>query len=178
MNQTAGPPKERPCCGEAPDRRAFHTRLTLALSGVIGALMVTPGLGFVLAPLFRSRVQKWRSVGKLEDFKPGATVLVEFEDPSPEPWAGTTAKTGAWLRRAGESEFIAFSINCRHLGCPVRWVETASLFMCPCHGGVYYSNGDVAGGPPPEPLARYQVRVRDGVVEILTAAVPLTTTPI
>ena len=91
------------------------------------------------------------------DFEIGSTVLVNYEDPSPEPWAGVTAKTGAWLRRVSQKEFIAFSINCRHLGCPVRWVDDARLFMCPCHGGVYYEDGTVAGGPPPKPLARLSV---------------------
>lgn len=158
------------------DRRTFQARLSLILSAVIGALMVLPGLGFVLGPIFRRTSPKWRDVGKLVDFKPGATVLVSFEDPSPEPWAGVTAKSAAWLRRVNGTEFIAFSINCRHLGCPVRWIDDAGLFMCPCHGGVYYSDGTVAGGPPPEPLDRYKVRVRDGNVEIQTAAVPLTTT--
>ena len=158
------------------DRRSFYARLCLGLSGVIGALITLPGLGFVLAPIFARTPPKWRSVGKVDDFKEGATVLVDFEDPSPEAWAGVTAKTAAWLRRVDDSEFIAFSINCRHLGCPVRWIDSANLFMCPCHGGVYYRDGDVAGGPPPEPLARYPVRVRKGEVEIQTTEVPLTTT--
>jgi menaquinol-cytochrome c reductase iron-sulfur subunit len=100
---------------------------------------------------------------------------VEFTDPSPLPWSGITAKTAAWLRRVNESEFIAFSINCRHLGCPVRWVAGPRLFMCPCHGGVYYEDGSVAAGPPPEPLARYPVRVNKGQVEIETGPIPLTT---
>jgi menaquinol-cytochrome c reductase iron-sulfur subunit len=25
---------------------------------------------------------------------------------------------------------VAFSINCTHLGCPVRWLPDANLFMC------------------------------------------------
>ena len=36
----------------------------------------------------------------------------------------------------------------------------AELFLCPCHGGVYYADGTVAGGPPPQPLFRYGVRDR------------------
>ena len=158
------------------DRRTFQARLSVGLSALIGALVTLPGIGFVFAPLFRKTSQKWRPLGGVEDFKVGATVLVNFEDPSPEPWAGVTAKTAAWLRRVTDSQFIAFSINCRHLGCPVRWIDDAGLFMCPCHGGVYYKDGTVAGGPPPEPLDRYQVRIREGQVEIHTAAVPLTTT--
>jgi len=167
-----------PCTAEETHRRTFFVRLTWGLSGLIGAMMTLPPVAFVLAPVFRKMKHDWRSVGKLDSFKMGQTVLVRFEDPAAETWAGVTATTAAWLRRVGENEFIAFSINCRHLGCPVRWVDTAGLFMCPCHGGVYYSDGTVAGGPPPEPLDRYPVRVHDGEVQIDTEAVPLTTTPL
>jgi menaquinol-cytochrome c reductase iron-sulfur subunit len=84
------------------------------------------------------------------------------------PWAGVTAKNAAWLRRTAGDEFIAFAITCSHLGCPVRWEQSARLFLCPCHGGVYYEDGAVAAGPPPVPLARYPVRIQDGAVQIQT----------
>src|SRR5437867_12854965 len=48
--------------------------------------------------------------------------------------------------------FQVFNINCTHLGCPVNWQAGAKLFLCPCHGGVHYSDGSVAGGPPPRRL--------------------------
>ena len=81
------------------------------------------------------------------------------------------------LASAGErGEFIAFSAHCTHLGCPVRWLPDAQLFMCPCHGGVYYQDGAVAAGPPPMPLVRYEVRVENGEVRIKTAPIPITTT--
>ena len=157
------------------DRRGFFAGVSIVLSAVIGAVITLPGVGFVLAPMFSKPKRYWRRVGKIEQFAIGETVSVEFEDASPESWAGVTANTGAWLRRVDDEEFIAFSINCRHLGCPVRWVDDAQLFMCPCHGGVYYADGDVAAGPPPEPLARYPVRIRNSFVEIETSPVPLTT---
>jgi menaquinol-cytochrome c reductase iron-sulfur subunit len=69
------------------------------MSGWIGMVMVLPGVAFVLAPALRRSAQKWRSVGKVDQFEIGSTVLVSYEDPSPEPWAGVTAKTGAWLKR-------------------------------------------------------------------------------
>jgi menaquinol-cytochrome c reductase iron-sulfur subunit len=48
------------------------------------------------------------------------------------------------------------------------------LFICPCHGGVYYKDGAVASGPPPKALVRYQVRLNKDAVEIKTAPVPVT----
>jgi menaquinol-cytochrome c reductase iron-sulfur subunit len=164
-----------PCEQAEISRRRLFTRITVAAAGAIGALAGIPVLGFVLAPLVRPAPSRWRPVGKVNTFAIGQTVKVDFTDPSPLPWSGITAKTAAWLRRVSENEFIAFSINCRHLGCPVRWVEGAKLFMCPCHGGVYYEDGSVAAGPPPEPLARYAVRVNAGQVEIETSPIPLTT---
>jgi len=156
-------------------RRKFFMFITTAAAGAIGLLAGVPVIGFVLAPLVRRPPQDWRPVGSLDSFKIGETVKVDFTDPSPLPWSGITAKTAAWLRRTGDNEFVAFSMNCRHLGCPVRWVAGAKLFMCPCHGGVYYEDGSVAAGPPPEPLARYSVRVNKGQVEIETSPIPLTT---
>ena len=61
------------------------------------------------------------------------------------------------------------------MGCPVRWLAEAELFMCPCHGGVYYKDGAVAAGPPPKPLVRFEVRVAKDRVEIRAAAIPITT---
>jgi Rieske Fe-S protein len=34
----------------------------------------------------------------------------------------------------------------------VEWFQESGLFMCPCHGGVYYANGERASGPPPRGL--------------------------
>jgi len=157
----------------SPERRAFLGKISIALSAIAGALVGIPVVGFLLGPLLQMTPDIWRSVGKTDDFQIGSTVRVAFVDPSPMEWAGVTARTAAWLRRLGENEFVAFAMNCTHLGCPVRWLNDAGLFMCPCHGGVYYADGAVAAGPPPHGLFKYPVRIRDGQVEILTSAVPL-----
>jgi menaquinol-cytochrome c reductase iron-sulfur subunit len=173
--QVQSQPIVAPCEQDEVSRRNFFMRVTIAAGTAIAALVSLPVLGFVLAPLVRKPPVYWRAVGPVESFQIGQTVKVDFTDPSPLPWSGITAKTAAWLRRVSDSEFIAFSINCRHLGCPVRWLDGAKLFMCPCHGGVYYEDGSVAAGPPPQPLARYEVRVNNGQVEIETSPIPLTT---
>ncbi len=89
---------------------------------------------------------------------------------------GATGETAAWVRRESQGDFIVFVVNCTHLGCPVRWEAEAKLFLCPCHGGIYYSDGRVAGGPPPRPLHRYKTRIRSGQLQIQTRPIPITTT--
>lgn len=161
---------------EEISRRTFAARLGIACAGICTAVMAVPLVGFVVAPLFRKVPDTWMPIGKADDFEVGKTVDVVISDPSPLPWAGITAKSAVWLRRESADEFIAFSVNCTHMGCPVRWLPDAELFMCPCHGGIYYKDGAVAAGPPPRPLYRFEVRVTDGVVQIKSAPVPITTT--
>lgn len=154
-------------------RRQFLTRLSLAAGGLGAALIGVPIVGFLFSPLLKKEPEVWQPIGKVDDFKVGETTHVTFSDASPLPWAGVAAETAAWLRRTSDQEFTAFTINCSHLGCPVRWLPQAELFMCPCHGGVYNNDGSVAAGPPPQGLARYPVRVQNGQVEIRTTPLPI-----
>ena len=155
-------------------RRRALTILSVALGGLGTLLAGAPVVGFLLGPVLRKRPQSWVSVGDVDNFQIGETVKVTFDDPRALPWAGVAGKTAAWLRREDDARFVAFDVNCSHLGCPVRWEPEAELFMCPCHGGVYYGNGQVAGGPPPQPLHRFQTRVQNGQVELQTRPVPIT----
>jgi nitrate reductase gamma subunit len=156
---------------EPMPRRRFLSQVTIMAGTVAGLIVGFPTVAFLLG--LRKTPQVWTAVGGRDDFTVGQTAQVAFADPSPLPWAGVTAQTAAWLRREGPDQFTAYSINCTHLGCPVRWLPDANLFMCPCHGGVFYKDGRVASGPPPAPLATYPVRVRDGRVEILTSPLPI-----
>ena len=156
----------------SPSRRRWLSTIGVTLGGIAAVAVATPVVGFILAPLLERTPRIWRRVGAVGDFTVGTTVEVTFEDSSPLPWAGVTARTAAWLRRVDDTTFTAFAANCTHLGCPVRWLPDAKLFMCPCHGGVYDASGFVTAGPPPRPLARYDVRVRDGLVEIATMPLP------
>ena len=154
-------------------RRAFLHRLSLILSGLIGLVLSVPILAYLLTPLIRRAPGVWLDVGRLDQFRIGETVQVAIDDPSPLPWAGQTTRTSIWLRRDGQTAFTAFAVNCTHLACPVNWQAQAQIFLCPCHGGVFYADGRVAAGPPPRPLPRYDVRIQDGSVQVLTRPVPI-----
>ena len=66
-----------------------------------------------------------------------------------------------------QGELRAFSAVCTHLGCLITWQPTADhVWYCPCHKGTYDKEGQVVSGPPPRPLTRYPVSVRDGRVYV------------
>jgi menaquinol-cytochrome c reductase iron-sulfur subunit len=162
--------------GDSPSvlsRRRLLSRVSLGMSGAIGAVLSVPIVAYLLSPLLNRPPPTWVRIGRVDSFQIGRTVQVAYDDPSPLPWAGQTARTSLWLRRTGEASFTAFAVNCTHLACPVNWLEHAGLFLCPCHGGVFYADGSVAGGPPPRPLHRYEVRVLGGEVQLLTGRVPI-----
>lgn len=69
----------------------------------------------------------------------------------------------AVLVRGADSEFIAFSRKCAHLGCSVDFDPSRQCLACPCHRGTYDSRtGYVVFGPPPRPLDQIVLQVRAG----------------
>lgn len=59
-----------------------------------------------------------------------------------------------------EESIRAFSTTCTHLGCQVHWKPEKKTFFCPCHDGVFDADGNPISGPPPSPLAQYNVEIR------------------
>jgi menaquinol-cytochrome c reductase iron-sulfur subunit len=162
---------ERP---DSESRRRFLKWISLAVGGLGATAVGVPVVAFILRPLFTKKERTWRQVGAVDTFKVGTTTKVTYADAAPVAWTGISGRTAAWLRRDSTDTFTAYSINCSHLGCPVRWLPDAELFMCPCHGGVYYKDGTVAAGPPPQQLTKYPTRVSGDQVEILTSPIPVT----
>jgi menaquinol-cytochrome c reductase iron-sulfur subunit len=155
-----------------PGRRRFMALMAAAGGAVASAVAAIPFVGMVLAPSRQRDGTVWRDVGAVTEFALGSTTKVSYPDPDPDPWSGLAVRNAAWLRRGSAGEFEAFSVYCTHTGCPVRWHDEAHLFLCPCHGGVFDRDGTVAAGPPPRPLDRPPVRIRQGRVEILATGVP------
>lgn len=59
-----------------------------------------------------------------------------------------------------QGDLKAFSAVCTHLNCTVQYDTDTSIIWCACHNGKFDLNGQVISGPPPRPLASYQVNVR------------------
>ena len=58
----------------------------------------------------------------------------------------------------GEDQKLrALSAKCTHEGCTVQFVKADGIVWCACHNGKFALDGRVISGPPPRPLAAYNV---------------------
>ena len=162
---------------EPPSRRKFMLALGAGLNVVAGALFAIPVIGFLLGSLKQKNTQAWISLGPLTEFPEKTTRLATFRNPFTVAWDGPTANIPCWVRRTEGEKFQVFAINCAHLGCPVRWFAESQLFMCPCHGGVYYEDGSRASGPPPRGLFEYEYRIQNGELWVRGGQLPTLSEP-
>ena len=156
-------------------RRGMLAKLGLFFNGAVGVIVAAPIVRYLLSPVIRNRNtagESWLSLGALTGFPEGQTRLAVFRSPGAGPSDGETANTPCWVRRVEDDTFQVFAINCAHLGCPVRWFPQSGLFMCPCHGGVYYSDGSRASGPPERGLFEYRYKVEKGELLIHAGDMP------
>jgi Rieske Fe-S protein len=148
-----------------------------AVVGLLAALaMGIPLVGYLLGALKKPK-QAWVPLGPVNQFPVGETRIVRYVNPISQPWDGMVANTDCFVRNLGKDEqgqhrFRVLAVNCAHLGCPVEWFPQSGLFMCPCHGGVYYEDGQRASGPPPRGMYPYVTRVVDGTLEIQAPHLP------
>ncbi|HXJ36387.1 MAG TPA: Rieske 2Fe-2S domain-containing protein [Candidatus Eisenbacteria bacterium] len=159
-------------------RRGFLVALGLALNAVAATLFAIPIVGYLFAPARRIAEQAWIPLGPLADFPERQTRLATYRNPFVQAWDGETANVPCWVRRIAGDTFQVFAINCAHLGCPVRWFPESGLFMCPCHGGVYYEDGTRASGPPPRGLYEYTYKIEGGQLWVRGGELPTLSQPV
>jgi len=159
-------------------RRKFLFQMAVLLNGAVGLLLAVPMIDYIAAPAFKRNrsYNHWVPVGNLEQFPPGETRLGQYRNPDGTPGDGQTRDLPCWVRNIDNKNFQVFAINCAHMDCPVRWFPQSKLFMCPCHGGVYYQNGDVAAGPPPRPLYQFKYKIAGNKLMIWAGELPTLST--
>jgi quinol---cytochrome c reductase iron-sulfur subunit, bacillus type len=156
-------------------RRGLFAKLGMLLNVCVGAALAVPIGRFLLSSITRGRANgylDWVTLGPVSQFPEGETRLATFRNPLVLPTDGKTVDTACWVRRVEGDQFQVFAVNCAHLGCPVRWFPQSGLFMCPCHGGVYYRDGSRASGPPERGLFEYPTKVENGLITIQAGELP------
>jgi len=150
-------------------RRQMFMKIAALFNGAVGVLLAIPIVRYVLSPVTSARksgYESWISLGSIDQFPSGETRLATYRNPVAQTSDGETADIPCWVRHVDNNKFQVFAINCAHLGCPVRWFPQSGLFMCPCHGGAYYSDGSRASGPPERGLFEYPFKILDGKLQI------------
>jgi menaquinol-cytochrome c reductase iron-sulfur subunit len=156
-------------------RRALLMKLGIFFNSLVAVILAVPVVRYLLSPIARARkngYESWVALGNLDQFPSGETRLATYRNPVVNSWDGDTADIACWVRNVDGKSYQVFAINCAHLGCPVRWFPQSSLFMCPCHGGVYYQDGSRASGPPERGLFEYHYKIESGKLLIQAGEMP------
>jgi quinol---cytochrome c reductase iron-sulfur subunit, bacillus type len=177
---TVVPAAEEPL--PAYTRSRFLEATTIGLGAAIGAVVTLPVLGFTVLPSFTNLDESQTDLGPLDNFPQGTYVIASYLS---NPKAGEVSRRTAFVRNngltdGGEPSFTILYSRCVHLGCPVQpngpvdeqarkevdGVELrpvlAQSFGCPCHGGLYDSEGNRRAGPPVRSLDRYTYSIKNG----------------
>lgn len=183
MSTDSTPTEQKPCACEGADgvkktsRRDFLLAFGFGLNALAGLMMGIPILGYLLNVFIKKYPLQWTSLGPVSKFPEGTTRLASYVNFYHNEWDGVTKDIPCWVRHISNNEFQVFAINCTHLGCPVRWFEESKLFMCPCHGGAFYQNGEHAAGPPPRGLYTHKFKVENNELFIEAGVMPTLATP-
>jgi menaquinol-cytochrome c reductase iron-sulfur subunit len=163
-------------------RSKFLEASLIGLSAAMGAVLTLPVLGFMVLPSFTDVEEDEADLGPIENFPEGNFVIATYLK---NPKQGEVSRRTAFVRNnglseAGEPSFTILYSRCVHLGCPVQpngpideegkkevnGVELrpvlAQSFGCPCHGGLYDSEGNRTAGPPVRSLDRYSFSIKHG----------------
>ncbi len=159
-------------------RRNLLMNIGIGLNALVGLAITAPVIGYIIGPAMRKKgfYKSWVSLGNVQRYPNGQTRLATFVTPYKAPDDGATDNLACWVRRLSDQTFQVFAINCAHLGCPVRWFPQSGLFMCPCHGGVYYQDGSRAAGPPERGLFEYRWKIVNGELQINAGQLPTLST--
>ena len=170
--------------GDPVDRATFLSLSTIGVGALIGAGITLPPLGFAVLPSFDGEGIKTRDVnlGPITSFPEGKYVIATFLE---NPDQGEVSRRTAFIRNNGPTDdgvpsFTTLYSRCVHLGCPVQpngpidedaktdvnGIELrpvlAASFGCPCHGGLYDSEGNRFAGPPVRSLDRFEFSIVNG----------------
>lgn len=130
------------------------TRREFARYLVLGAgTMAAANVGIAAWTQLRSiNAGEPRAIIELAAVEVGSTFLFHYpEEDDP-----------AILVRLDDTEVVAFSQKCTHLGCVVFYQHDRQRWHCPCHEGNFeVRTGSVISGPPTRALGRIDLEVRD-----------------
>jgi menaquinol-cytochrome c reductase iron-sulfur subunit len=141
--------------------------LGIGTVGVAAALSV-PLVQFALDPLTRTSTEtEWSDLGPASDFAEvnvpqKRTISITQID----GWRKVITEKPLYVIKGADGNLSVLTAVCTHLGCSVKWIDTASNFKCPCHNGTFTPTGKYVSGPPPRDMDSLESRIVDGHLQV------------
>lgn len=135
----------------------------MAAQAAIAATLAYVLGGTIFGPSFAAHKPRWLNAVALDELAEGAPTPITLRIARQDGYRQVVDRRVVYVSKVG-SGVRALDSTCTHLGCRTRYEADAGQFVCPCHGGAYDLDGQVASGPPPGPLRSLDVRVEDGRV--------------
>jgi len=150
------------------NRKDFLSLAIMAIGGVISFAIGIPAVAYILGPALRkANEQNWIPLGAVSKVELGVPTLFKAKIEQKAGWITNEQELTFYVLTDNGRDFVAMSNVCTHLGCRVRWVEDQEQFFCPCHNAAFDKQGDVASGPPPRPLDKFEVKVENDQIFVL-----------
>jgi len=149
-------------------RRDLLGLATVALGGLIAAILAVPGMAYLLSPLRRKgsagALHTLTRLGQLEVGVPRLFAIVQERKDAwvkypPEPVGAV------WLVRqpaGSDPPVVALQSECPHLGCAVNFKADRGGFVCPCHTSAFTLDGTPTNRVPPRPMDRLDIELTPG----------------
>lgn len=138
---------------EASEELLTRRRVLTWLSsfGIFGSAIISIFSNFVfIKPRATYGPPNRFAIGRPDEFPPGARLSLDVRRVA--------------IVRDG-NRIAAISTTCTHLGCIVGVSDTG--FACPCHGSRFDQDGNVTGGPAPNPLPWFKISLApNGELEV------------
>lgn len=131
-------------------RRRFLNWLIGVGSGAVAVFYAVTAVALLKPP--PTKAAKWQNLGPVHKFP--------LEEPTLVLYTGEGIQDGVFVIRHAQGTPTVFDFHCPHLECPVRWINGAHEFACPCHGSTYNLQGQHTGGPAPHGLWYHTTEVR------------------
>lgn len=145
-------------------RRHFVVRAIVAIHATIGATLALVLGATTLTPSFTRREPTWLRAAAFDLLPEDQPLAVTLRVTRQDGYSQVVDRTVVYLVRTGEQNVRALHSTCTHLGCRTAYDRKSKRILCPCHGGVFDTQGNVIDGPPPAPLPSLTTRVENGHV--------------
>ena len=138
------------------NRRQVLQWLSGGIAAACSAVVVVPGVSYVLATVRKREVSKavLRRVAPLSALRPGRLVAMPITGSRSDAWTMHPQELigRVWLLRksdestpAGQVEVQAFTTICPHLGCETQEAAGGQGIFCPCHKAKFGLDGAKVG---------------------------------